>query len=256
MTFLKFGLVWFGASVFALAAQANPPVPLSAQEIFTVGYEPTENLATLGATLTTKSATSALKVDCSVARSGKCSVKAFIEKTAASVSAGAYRAESDTMQLLETRYSPGDTLLYRFSLKLPTDWDIQPRSSIDIVWQFKRFDGPPDMFVAVKGHSLVLRVGANAQVTLLEPLPLGSWLDIDLKVRWSARADGQAMGSVQVAGSNLSKSFQYLGPTARNDKPQAAYLKWGLYKPGKTDGSMQFQPRAVWHDDIYVYKLN
>lgn len=220
-----------------------------------MGYESAEPRAPVQTTMPAKLAPHALKVDCSVARSGKCSVMASVEKSAASISAGAYRAESDTMQLPATRYSPGDTLQYRFSLKLPTEWEIQPRSSIDIVWQFKRFDGPPDMFVAVKGNSLVLRVGATAQVKLLEPLPLGQWLDIDLKVHWSTHPDGYAMGTVSGANGSIAENFSYQGPTTLNNKPQAAYLKWGLYKPGKTDGSMQFQPRAVWHDDIYVYKL-
>jgi hypothetical protein len=124
------------------------------------------------------------------------------------------------------------------------------------VWQFKRFDGPPDMFVAVKGNSLVLRVGASAQVTLLELLPLGQWMDVDMKIDWSDRADGRLEGAVSTAKDVVLRNFEYAGATMRNGNPKAGYLKWGLYKPGKTDGSMQFQPRSVWHDDIYIYKLN
>ena len=255
MTCLKFVMLC-GALLVAFGAMAKPPLPVGAQAVFTLGYESAENLALVRATMDTNPSARALKVDCSVARSGKCSVMASIEKDPASVTAGAYRAESDTMKLLPTRYSPGDTLLYRFSLKLPADWEIQPRSSIDIVWQFKRFEGPPDMFVAVKGNGLVLRVGATAQVTLLEPLPLGSWLDLDLKVHWSNGADGRVEGTVSTENDVVIHNFEYAGPTVRNDKPNAGYLKWGLYKPGKTDGSMQFRPHLVWHDEIYVYKLN
>ena len=256
MDYLKFIGFLCSVSSFSFAVMANPPLPTGAQEVFTLGYESVENLALVGATMTTKLSLNALKVDCSVARSSKCSMMASIEENLASVSAGAYRAESDTMKLLQTRYSPGDTLFYRFSLKLPADWEIQPRSSIDIVWQFKRFDGPPDMFVAVKGNALVLRVGATAQVTLLEPLPLGRWLDLDLKVHWSNRPDGQVVGIVSAESDAVLHHFSYAGATQRNDKPKAGYLKWGLYKPGKTDGSMQFRPRSVWHDEISVYKLN
>jgi hypothetical protein len=253
---LKFIGVLCGVPLCAFAVMAKPPLPLGAQEVFMLGYESAENLASVRSTMTAKSSPSALKVDCSVARSGKCSVMASIEENSVSVSAGAYRAESDTMKLLQTRYGAGDTLLYRFSLKLPADWETQPRSSIDIVWQFKRFDGQPDMFVAVKGNALVLRVGATAQVTLLESLPLGRWLDLDLKVHWSNRPDGKVEGTVSAESDAVLHHFEYAGATARNDKPNAGYLKWGLYKPGKTDRSMQFQPRSVWHDEIHVYKLN
>jgi len=239
--------------VFLLAAAVQAqPVAIAAGVVFSMDYEQPASAAHIMATMSTRPNADALTVDCSVARSGRCSVRARVEAAASSISAGAYRAESDTMTLLPTRYSPGDTVRYRFSLRLPPDWQLQPRSAIDMVWQFKRFDGPPDMFVAVKGNSLVLRAGAKAQVTLLEPVPLGHWMDVDLTVHWSAQPDGWVKGRVAVDNANAARAFDYTGPTTRNNKPGAAYLKWGLYKPGKTDGSMQFSPRTVWHDDIQI----
>ena len=242
--------------VFFLAAAVQAlPMAAGAAVIFSMDYEQPANAAHIMATMPTQPIADALTVDCSVARSGRCSVRARVEAAASSISAGAYRAESDTMALLPTCYSPGDTVRYRFSLRLPADWQLQPRSAIDLVWQFKRFDGPPDIFVAVKGNSLVLRAGAKAQVTLLEPVPLGQWMDVDMTVHWSALPDGWVNGQVAVDNANAALPFDYAGPTTRNDKPGAAYLKWGLYKPGKTDGSMQFAPRTVWHDDIRIERV-
>jgi hypothetical protein len=114
------------------------------------------------------------------------------------------------MNLHETRYSPGETLRYRFSLRLPGDWVVAPPSLIDIVWQFKRFDSRPDMFVAVKGSALILRVGEKQQVLLLRTVPLGRWMDIELRVRWSAAADGWVMGDVKAEKDSQTHAFRLL----------------------------------------------
>ena len=207
------------------------------------------------ATMTTRPNPQALQVDCTVARAGRCSVRAEVSSTADSISAGAYRAESDTMNVQTTRYSPGETLRYRFSVLLPENWPIAPASAIDILWQFKRFDSKPDVFIAAKGDTLVLRVGAKAQVLIMKPLPLGHWVDVTLEVHWSAGKNGWVKGAVSTADSGVSKQFDYAGPTTWNDRPKAAYLKWGLYKPGKTDGSFSFPTRRVWHDEVRIEKV-
>lgn len=230
------------------SAFAVPPAPT-----FALDYENTS--PDVAATMTTRPNPQALQMDCTVARAGRCSVRAEVAANANFISAGAYRAESDTMNVQTTRYSPGETLRYRFSVLLPQDWPIAPTSAIDILWQFKRFDSKPDMFVAAKGDALVLRVGAKAQVLMVKPLPLGRWVDVTLDVHWSAGEDGWVKGAVSTADGAVSKQFDYAGPTTWNDRANAAYLKWGLYKPGKTDGSFMFPSRRVWHDEVRVEKV-
>lgn len=219
---------------------------------FVLDYEGSQASADIQQRTTTRPNASALQLDCTVARSGHCSLRATVSARSDSISAGAYRAESDTMNLRATHYSPGETLCYRFSFLLPQDWAIGPTSAIDILWQFKRFNSRPDMFVAAKGDALVLRVGANAQVLMMKPLPLAHWLDISMEVHWAADESGWVRGEITEAATGESWQFAYSGPTTWNDRAQAAYLKWGLYKPGKTDGSFNFPTRKVWHDEIRV----
>lgn len=244
-------LLWAGAVAAAPATgRLAAPGPM-----FSLDYELPANSPAVRETLTTRPSPQRLQVDCAVARAGRCSVRAEVSAAPDSVSAGAYRAESDTMNVQATRYSPGDTLRYRFSVLLAADWAIAPTSAIDILWQFKRFASPPDMFVAAKGDALVLRVGKKAQVLLLKPLPLGRWVDVTMQVHWSAGEDGWAKGVLATADGAVSNQFNYAGPTTWNDRPKAAYLKWGLYKPGKTDGSFRFATRRVWHDEVVVESL-
>lgn len=218
-------------------------------------YELPEDSAEVRETMTTRPSPQALQVDCTVARAGRCSVRAEVNATAASISAGAYRAESDTMKVQPTRYRFGETWRYSYSLLLPASWSIAPPSAIDILWQFKCFDSRPDMFVAVKGDALVLRVGQKAQVLLMTPLPLGQWVDVVMEVHWSGGADGWVKGKVSTADGTVSNPIEYDGPSTRDDRSKAGYLKWGLYKPGKTDGSFNFATRRVWHDEVRVERL-
>lgn len=200
-------------------------------------------------------ASDALQVDCTVARAGKCAVLSRVLPLASYISAGAYRAETDSMAMMSARYSAGDEFLYRFSLWVPPDWEFDSPKSIDSVWQFKRFSSPPDMFLAIKGRALVLRIGKSVQLTALPEVLRGQWMDVSLLVRWSDGIDGRVDGTVTGAASGTVAPLSYVGPTMRNEKPNAGYLKWGLYKPGKTDGSMHFKERMVRHDEIYVYRL-
>ena len=238
------------ALLWAVVARAVSPIPT-----LLLDYEESISSPDIQATISTRPSQEALQVDCSVARAGRCSIRSEVRAESGSISAGAYRAESDSMKLFAIRYSPGETWRYRFSLLLPTDWQVAPTSSIDILWQFKRFDSRPDMFVAAKGNALVLRVGGHAQVTIFPALPLGRWVDVVMEVRWSAKEGGWVMGTITTVDGRVSNSFEYRGPTTWNDKPKAAYLKWGLYKPGKTDGSFSFPSRRVWHDEVKVERI-
>lgn len=243
--------VLFLAAVLQGAAYAQAPLP------FQLHYE--ENAFARPDALSTLSARprnpNALYQDCSVARKGQCSLRSQVRAASDFISADAYRAESHTMDLLATRYSPGEHWRYRFSVKLPTEWVFAPVTSIDILWQFKRFELRPDLFLAVKGQALVLRVLGKEQRTVLPVVPLGQWLDVDLNVKWAADASGAVQARIFDTHGKLLANTQYSGPTTWDTRPSAAYVKWGLYKPGKTDGSFSFPDRWVWHDEISMEKL-
>lgn len=147
--------------------------------------------------------------------------------------------------------------MYRFSLMFSNDWDNRvPESDkprvADIVWQFKHFKGPPDMFIAAKGGELVLRVGTKAQYNLIPaPLPLGCWIDIDIKVHWAADKRGEVEMWSSIKNTAISR-VRHRGMNMRNAAGSTGYLKWGLYKPGDNPN---FIPREGWHDMIEAYRL-
>lgn len=252
--------------LWALSACLSAPVfaekampPVASVPVLSVDYESGQSqLSRQQVALVLPAARDAIRTDCTQARSGRCSLATHLLPQPDYVSQGAWRAESNAMESLPVRYGPGDHFLYRFSLKLADDWDLRPPAPgaprpVDIVWQFKRFDGPPDMFVAVKAGALVLRIGASTQLTLLPaPLPPGRWIDLAFDVRWAADARGAVGVSAQVQGQP-ARSLRHAGPNLRNAKPQAGYLKWGLYLPDAQPG---FAPRTVWHDAIQVYRLD
>ncbi len=66
MDYLKFIGFLCSVSFFSFAVMAKPPLPTGVQEVFTLGYESAENLALVGATMTTKLSLNALKVDCNL----------------------------------------------------------------------------------------------------------------------------------------------------------------------------------------------
>jgi hypothetical protein len=267
MVRLSISAVWFAlwrrvlgllAAVFVLCLQVFAAVdpPQNATIIFKADYENTAlNAGVRGISAAKPIAVDAMSIDCHTARAGRCSLLSKVAPAGSYVTADAFRSESDSMAMIAARYSTGDDFGYRFSLLVPLDWQTDSPQSIDIVWQFKRFSSRPDMFVAIKGDSLVLRVTEKQQIVLVSPLPRGEWVDFYFKVHWSSTDDGVVDLSIGDAGSSVARTFQYRGPNMWNAKPKAGYLKWGLYKPGKTDGSMAFAPRTVHHDEIEVYKL-
>ena len=136
------------------------------------------------------SATDAFSVSDQKPRSGKFCLRTKVANSDDYVSYGAHRAETWTSRLAAYHHNEGDVFRYRFSFRLQEDWQFDTRDSVDIIWQFKRFDGGPDMFVGVKGHDIVLRCGSDGQWTLAENCKAGDWMDLCLIVRWSTGSDG------------------------------------------------------------------
>lgn len=229
------------------------------QALLRVDYESGEaGAAAAGVRTGQLRAPDAYQVDCTVARSGRCSLRTHIELTDDYISSGAHRAESDSAGAEQTFYSKGERYLYKFSLIVGSDWRPDSRSDIDLVWQFKRTASQPDMFIAIKGQQLVLRIVEREQVVLLPRLPLGVWLDLELTVLWSPANDGTVEATVKNVATGEAHSHVYRGRNMRDARKRAGYLKWGLYKPARIKEGADHHPmrsETVWHDDIAVYRL-
>ena len=241
--------------ILCLASQVkatSTPTPL-----FCLDYEtgtPTSEVT--GVAVVTPNAVDAISIDCTLARSGQCSLRSTVSNTPDYISFGAHRAESDTQALRATRYSSGDAIRYAFSLYLPSDWEIDSRDSIDIIWQFKRFGTYPDMFVAIKGADIVLRLTGGKQDTLVKNYSTGQWIDIRIDVLWSYETGGKVIAAIrQPAEEEFKEIVKISGANMGDTRSRSGYLKWGIYKPGY-DHSTTSRSRIVFHDKICIEGLN
>jgi len=241
--------------ILCLASQVkatSTPTPL-----FCLDYE-TGILTseTTGVAVVTPNAVDAISIDCTLARSGQCSLRSTVSNTPDYISFGAHRAESNTQALRATRYSSGDAIRYAFSLYLPSDWETDSRDSIDIIWQFKRFGTYPDMFVAIKGADIVLRLTGDKQETLVKNYPTGQWIDFRIDVLWSYETRGKVIAAIrQQAEEEFKEIVKIIGANMGDTRPRSGYLKWGIYKPGYKHSTTS-RPRTVFHDKICVQGWN
>lgn len=252
----KLAILGVALMMHLVVVNAQSTNPANADLVFKADYENRElNSGIPGIIAAKPLAADSIKVDCLKARSGTCSVASKVLPNIDYVKAGAHRSESNTMHMAETRYSPGDVFVYRFSVMLAETWQEDTRDSIDSIWQFKRFGSKADMFVAVKGKTIVWRITDKKQIQLTSHLPRGIWLDFSFKVRWSADNDGVAELTILNAHDDSISSFTYNGSNMWNPKPKNGYLVWGLYKPGRLNDP-SFEGRSVHHDEIYAYRVN
>ncbi len=242
----------FVVALFALLL----PFALQAQTLMALGYEEANAAVVLSQEAEKPKAADALQVDCTVARSGRCSMRSKVRLTNDYLSFGAHRAESDASKAKATLYSAGERYLYRFSLRLAPQWMYDDRDAVDIVWQFKRTSSPPDMFVGVKGQHLVLRIGERAQLLLMDPVPRGQWIDVTVDVRWSPGPEGRVSVTATPTGGGPGPTKEHMGKNMLDGREKAGYLKWGLYKPGQTGKADGGRESVVWHDDIRVERLH
>lgn len=180
----------------------------------------------------------------------------MVANTPEYISFGAHRAESDTEALMATRYSMGDAIRYAFSLYLPSDWEVDSRDSIDIIWQFKRFGTSPDMFVAIKGKDIVLRLTGGKQVTLVKNYSTGQWIDFRIDTLWSYESGGKVIAAIrQPPEQEYRETGRVSGANMGDVRPRSGFLKWGIYKPAY-EHSVTSRPRIVFHDKICVERWN
>jgi Polysaccharide lyase len=225
--------------------------------IFCLDYETGTPISEIGGVVAVMpEAIDAISIDCTIARSGQCSLRSMIANTSDYISFGAHRAESNTEALELTRYSSGDAIRYAFSLYLPPDWEVDSRDSVDIIWQFKRFGTYPDMFVGLKGRDIVLRLTEGKQETLVKNYSAGQWIDFRLDVLWSYQSGGKVIAAIrQSPGNEYNVVARVSGANMGDNRPRSTYLKWGIYKPGYKY-STTARPRIVFHDKICVERWN
>ncbi|MFB9659177.1 polysaccharide lyase [Glycomyces mayteni] len=177
------------------------------------------------------------------------------------------RAETHTARWDESRFGPGDTVYYGFSVYLVSTWE--PDSSEDIVFQWHtepedcETDKPPSAFLSVQPEGMWrLRVNSDDDpcttadsvektgFDLADAAP-GQWHDFVFAFRW----DSTDTGVVKVwHQTDLAPGWEQVldttGPNTFNDAEASGYLKWGLYKPAWNDGPTDVPSRVVFHDNI------
>ena len=228
----------------------------SKELIFFTGYEADE--VTSGLEKDLPEAKDAVSRSGTVSRGGKFSICHKIANSKEYISYNAHRAESTTMHHRASRYSEGDHFRYQFSVYLPANWEVDSRESVDIFWQFKRFEGGPDVFVAVKGSDIVLRsngLNNRRQDPLIKNYKTGRWYDFRLDILWSTGAKGQLKALVKSGDEKeYSEVVSFSGANIQNAKDNSAYLKWGIYKPDFNLSRLK-NARVIYHDEISVIKL-
>ncbi len=203
----------------------------------------------------------AISISDQEARGGKFCVRTKVANSPDYISHGKHRAETTVMKWMPVRYNEGDVFRYRFSVRLSDDWQIEgklpdDRDSVDIIWQFKRFEGGPDVFIGVKREEIVIRTASGAQCTLFGKYTPGKWMDFCVISRWSAGANGfTEVFTKRATEREFRKAASLHGPNTRDAKPNSAYLTWGIYKPGMSNTTAT-NPRVVYHDDIIVEKMS
>lgn len=193
-------------------------------------------------------------VDCDTARKGKCSVKSLVKNDPSYIAFGALRSETNASKVPGVVYKSGDHFHYYFSLMVDKNWDeLSDPNALDIIWQFKRFGSGPDMFLGVKKNSIAWRITESDQITLVDPLPRGKWIDFFYDIKWEDNNDGYATVKVSVGGGQ-AKTYSFKGRTMRNAESKNGTVQWGLYKPGNRE-NFHFNNHSVNHDEIYIYRI-
>ncbi|MGF6811231.1 hypothetical protein OKW30_006423 [Paraburkholderia sp. Clong3] len=247
-----FLLLISSASVFGRAGVAEA----KEHELLHIGYESGNISPQSGVVAQKPKADDSINVDCSVSRAGKCSLKTILCRTDSYISYGRYRAETETSGLKSLLYSAGESYRYGFSFRTDNQWQYDTRESVDTVWQFKRFGTHADMFVAIKGHDVVLRVLKDGQYVIKKDFQPGKWMDIRIDVLWSDGANGMVVVYFREEGEkSYHPVVNFTGANMFNSTPKFARPKWGIYKP--TFQKSYFDgPRIVFHDEIYIDKLD
>ena len=182
------------------------------------------------------------------------------------------RAETAVLGDSESRYRPGDSFFYGFSVYVPAGW-IDDGGNEDIMFQWHNIPDigeaakSPNLFLAIKRTEFVLRITSDAtaistpatelkeQALLIGDLHYdqGTWHDFVFHVLWSYQGqDGLIEAWHKRADqTGYHKVLEKIGPNMHNDVAKG-YVKWGIYKPAWRDGATAPPVRIDMHDEIRV----
>ncbi|NEP13458.1 MAG: hypothetical protein F6K14_25275 [Symploca sp. SIO2C1] len=243
-----------------LLLQLSVPQPSYGADILKVDYESgTSDSGIKGLKATHAKAADAAFISRDYSRSGDYSIgHKVVLGDSTYQSNNSYRSESDTIEIISTRYEPGMEIKYQFSVLLNNweDWSGKD-IPIDIIWQFKHTQGEPDAVIGVKRNSLVLRYGESGeQATLIDDIRSldNKWIDIRADILWSDTNNGYL--TVYVRTEDETDFIEKLNldnfkTFTDNGKGDFGYLKWGLYRPDSTSSNNALE-RVVYHDDITI----
>ncbi|MFJ4616617.1 polysaccharide lyase [Streptomyces sp. NPDC088812] len=221
--------------------------------------------------------TYSLTVDSSLARTGSDSLRSDLKY--GDTSAGGPRAESDAESITATRFQPGQTYWYGFSVYIPSTWQADTAEDIIFQWHHTKSscDDPnrsPSMFLEVlpatstAASLLRLRVNSdpvlcdyqdNASAALsktsynLATLTTGVWHDFVFQVNWQYTQTGSIKAWHQTSkatGWTQVLDAENVANTYNDASSTYGYLKWGIYKPAWRDGATAITERVVWHDNV------
>ncbi len=185
---------------------------------------------------------------------------------------GGPRAETAVLGASESRYAPGDSFYYGFSVHVPAGW-IDDGGYEDIMFQWHNIPDTneaaksPNLFLAIKRTEFVLRITSDAtaistpatelkeQASLVGDLhyDVGTWHDFVFHVVWSYQGqDGLIEAWHKRADqTGYRKVLEKIGPNMHNDVAKG-YVKWGIYKPQWRTGPTAPSVRVDMHDEIRV----
>ena len=244
--------------------RSNVPLPLAlgpveGEVVFIANYESgAENSGNSGIEAFSPPAEDAISVSSSIVREGNYSINHRVRFSDDYISAGRQRAESNTLGLPEALYNEGDKRRYQFSIFLETPWPIDTQDSLEIIWQWKRFGGGPDMFVLIRGTNIELRALAGdrgIRKTIVNNYRVGEWIDLQIDVDFSAGDSGLVKTYYKYASdSGYIAGEEYAGPNMENDMVDHNQTKWGVYMPAFSYSLYPDMVRSVYHDAIRVTK--
>ncbi len=185
---------------------------------------------------------------------------------------GGARAETAVVGGSASRYAPGDSVFYGFSVHLPAGW-IDDGSVEDILFEWHDISDvgeagkAPNLVLAVEGDELHARITSDASATstpdterveeavLVDGLETtqGTWYDFVFHVVWSYEGDDGLIEAWHKRADEDSyrKVLEKRGPNQHNDELEG-YVKWGINKPAWKSGPTAASVRVLMHDEIRV----
>lgn len=199
-------------------------------------------------------------------RSGGTAFRSYLRYGDAPVADG-IRAETHTASWDASRFGPGETVYYGFSIYLVSTWETDTSEDIVFQWHTEPEDCEaekfPSAFLSVQPEGMWrLRVNGDDNpcteaatiektgydLAAAEP---GRWHDFVFAFKWDSTDAGVVQAWHQ---TDLDPGWEQVldgtGPNTYNDAESNGYLKWGIYKPAWNTGPTGVGSRVLFHDNV------